>query len=78
MAEPDVMVASGDPIALALDAQWEIVMPNFRLDEREIDDLIRYMESETRRLQRTVAKTAAQPDTGHHDHAGHHGDHGSH
>jgi len=90
MAEPDVMVASGDPVAVALDAQWEIVMPNFRLDDREIDDLITYMESETRRLQKTVNKTAAQTDASHHDHAGHknhaghkdhtghHGDHGSH
>ena len=81
MAEPDVMVATGDPVAVALDAQWEVVMPNFRLDEGEIDDLINYMEHETRRLQKTVASTQGQPDAGHHDHAGHndhHGDHGSH
>ena len=78
MAEPDVMVASGDPVAVALDAQWEIVMPNFRLDDGEIEGLITYMENETRRLQQTVANATDQQDNGHHDHSGHHGNHGNH
>jgi protein SCO1/2 len=51
LAEPDKMIEEGDPIASAMVAQWQVVMPNFRLDEREIDDLVRYMAQETKRLQ---------------------------
>jgi protein SCO1/2 len=53
LAEPDKMLAEGDPIAAALYAQYEIIMPNFRLETGEIEALIDYMASETERLRRS-------------------------
>jgi protein SCO1/2 len=63
LAEPDKMIEEGDPIASAMAAQWQVVMPNFRLDDREIDALVRYMSAETRRLQQRHS-VAAHSDAG--------------
>ena len=71
MAEPDKMVEEGDPIAVAMANAWEVVMPNFSLDAGEIDNLIRYMRSESDRLRQRHASTG-EGGGGHHDHAGHH------
>ena len=78
LAEPDKMIESGDPIAVAMSSAWEVVMPNFRLDPREIDNLIRYMESESERLQQQSQSASADGngDSGHHNHSAHH--HGQH
>ena len=76
LAEPDKMIESGDPIAVAMGSAWEVVMPNFRLDANEIDSLIRYMESESERLRQRYASTDGKAGKGHHDHAAHH--HGKH
>ena len=75
MAEPDKMVESGDPIAVAMSSAWEVVMPNFRLDPNEIDNLIRYIESESDRLRQRYASADGNSEGGHHDHAAHHGNH---
>jgi protein SCO1/2 len=75
MAEPDKMVESGDPIAVAMSNAWEVVMPNFRLDPNEIDNLIRYIESESDRLRQRYASAGSDGKGGHHDHAAHHGNH---
>ena len=72
MAEPDKMVEEGDPIAVAMANAWEVVMPNFSLDAGEIDNLIRYMRSESDRLRQRHASTGEGGGGGHHDHAGHH------
>ena len=74
LAEPDRMIESGDPIAVAMSSAWEVVMPNFRLDPKEIDNLIRFMESESERLEERSA--SADGNGGHHDHSAHH--HGQH
>ncbi|MEM7048171.1 MAG: copper chaperone PCu(A)C [Acidobacteriota bacterium] len=51
IAEPDVMLAERDPIAMGLFAKYdEIPMPNMRLSEVDIEDLLRYVDSETRRV----------------------------
>lgn len=77
LAAPDRMLEEGDPIATAMYRQWRMVMPNFRLDEREITNLINYMAAETRRLQeRTLARQDASAPQDVHDQAGH--DHASH
>lgn len=55
MAEPDKMLAEGDPIASAMYAQYQVIMPNFRLDASEIEELLDYIEQETDRL-RAVSK----------------------
>ena len=53
LAEPDKMLAEGDPIASALYERFKVIMPNFRLDTKEIEALIDYMASETERLRRS-------------------------
>ena len=75
MAEPDKMIESGDPIAVAMSNAWEVVMPNFRLDPNEIDNLIRYMENESDRLQQRYANANGKGAGGRHDHAAHQGHH---
>ena len=72
LAEPDRMIESGDPIAVAMSSAWEVVMPNFRLDAKEIDNLIRYMERESERLQQQYASAEGNGKGGHHDHSAHH------
>jgi protein SCO1/2 len=73
LAEPDRMIESGDPIAVAMSNAWEIVMPNFNLDRNEIDNLIRYMENESKRLRQRYASAEGN---GNNDHSAHH--HGKH
>jgi copper(I)-binding protein/cytochrome oxidase Cu insertion factor (SCO1/SenC/PrrC family) len=49
---PDQMLAEKDPIAMALYKRYgQLAMPNMRLTRRDAEDLLRYMESETRRIQ---------------------------
>jgi protein SCO1/2 len=51
LAEPDQMLAEGDPLALALLAQWNnVAMPNLRLNQLEIEALIAYIEEETQQV----------------------------
>jgi protein SCO1/2 len=76
LTEPDRMIESGDPIAVAMSNAWEVVMPNFRLDSNEIENLIRYMESESERLRQQYASTDGNGNSGNHDHSAHH--HGKH
>ena len=78
LAEPDRMLEEGDPIATALYEQWQVIMPNFRLDEGEIQALIDYMAAETRRVRERymAAREAGVGQGASHDRSGH--DHGSH
>ncbi|MDH5710880.1 MAG: SCO family protein [Gammaproteobacteria bacterium] len=50
LADPKKMLEEKDPIAVALLDQYKIFMPNFQLDDNDIDNLIRYMTEETERL----------------------------
>lgn len=60
--EPDKMLEEKDPLAIALLKQWNnIPMPNLRLNDSEVEELLRYIESESRRLEHL-----------HHHHEGHH------
>ena len=72
LAEPDKMLAEGDPIATQMYEQFQVIMPNFRLDLNEIEALIGYMASETERLQQN---SLASHDHSSHDHNSH--DHGA-
>jgi protein SCO1/2 len=50
IAEPDKMLAEKDPLATALLAEYKNVpMPNMRLSGAEIQDVLTYIEEETRR-----------------------------
>ncbi|HEX2162526.1 MAG TPA: SCO family protein [Thermoanaerobaculia bacterium] len=73
--EPDEMLAEGDPIATALYHQYnEIPMPNLRVSATEAQQILGYIDQETRRIERLRAGKSPH----HHDgHGGHHG-HGGH
>jgi protein SCO1/2 len=50
IAEPDVMLAEGDPIATALFEQYnQVAMPNMRLSEIDVRDLTTFLKSKNRR-----------------------------
>lgn len=51
LAEPDVMLAEKDPIAMELfEAYRRVPMPNMRLAALEVDAVLEYMQDESRRL----------------------------
>lgn len=58
LAEPDAMLREKDPIAVAMDAQFEVTMPNFSLDQTEIESLIAYFDQETERLRLSGAMSS--------------------
>jgi len=61
---PDQVLESGDPIALALFAQWDnVAMPNMRLNQQEATDLLDYIDEETSRITGQAAKLSAQTST---------------
>lgn len=46
--EPDVMIAEKDPIALAMVEQYKgVVMPNFRLTETDVENVIEFIQRES-------------------------------
>ncbi len=50
LKEPDKMLAEKDPLAMSLFSQYKIPMPNMRLTEQDVEDIIGYMAAETERL----------------------------
>ena len=56
LKEPDVMLAEIDPIAMALKEKYQVNMPNFKLSQTEVKNLIQYMENETIRLEKVAEK----------------------
>jgi mono/diheme cytochrome c family protein len=52
LADPEQMLAEKDAIAMQIYSEWgEVLMPNLRLNEVEVDALIEYMDAESRRVQ---------------------------
>ena len=49
LKEPDKMLEEEDPLAISLLNQYKIPMPNMRLTERDINEIIQYMSEETER-----------------------------
>jgi len=65
LKEPDKMLEEGDPTATALFKQYrEIAMPNFRLDDEEVEALIEHMASETLRKSGRLARAESGSDSG--------------
>ena len=61
LQEPDVMLKEEDPLAMALYAQYNNVpMPNVKLSQKQILDLIQYMQAETQRVNRVAEGTPPQ------------------
>jgi len=50
LKEPDKMLAEKDPIAVALFTKYKIPMPNMRLTDKDINEVIDYMESEDKKF----------------------------
>jgi protein SCO1 len=60
--EPDKMLAEKDPLAMALLAEWDNVpMPNLRLTESDVEDLLTYIAEESHRVEHSR-------EGGHHHH----------
>ena len=59
LAEPDRMLAEGDPLALALLAKYNnIAMPNLRLTQVDIEGVLTYIDEQSTRLQEPSKQTA--------------------
>ena len=55
LASPEQMLAEKDPLALRLYSEWgEVLMPNLRLNEIEVEALIEYMDAESRRVEQAA------------------------
>jgi hypothetical protein len=66
------MLARGDPVAVALDADFpDVRMPNLRLGETDAGDVIQYLQSEMDRLDAESAVTDTAME--HHEHGSHDG-----
>jgi protein SCO1/2 len=51
LSDPDKMLEEGDPIALQLYEEYgQLPMPNSRLNQVEVDSLIRFLDDESRRM----------------------------
>jgi protein SCO1/2 len=71
LANPAELLAEGDPLAMQLYAEYdEVLMPNLRLNEVEVDALIEYMAAESRRVKtlEPAGETATAPHDKHHHH----------
>ncbi|MFP8881157.1 MAG: SCO family protein, partial [Myxococcota bacterium] len=68
LANPEKMLAEKDPTVMKLYAEYdELLMPNLRLNEVEVNALIEFMEAESRRVQ-AKAPAARAVAHGHHQH----------
>lgn len=77
LEEPDAMLEEGDPLATALLERYQgIPMPNLRLTDVDVDNLLGYIDEESRRIAAVRAAEAAGDRHAHHGHDGHHGHHG--
>lgn len=73
---PDRLLAQGDAVAVALDAEFPAVrMPNLQLNDIDADDLIHYLSAQTELLGQSQ-EVAEAPDHDHAHHSGH--DHSGH
>ena len=60
LAEPDKVLAEGDPQALALRARYkDMVMPNLRLTPDETRALMAFIEEESQRVEQQRLKLAS-------------------
>ena len=63
LQEPDVMLKEQDPLAMALYTQYnEVPMPNVKLADKQILDLIEYLQAESQRVNARADSTPTQTD----------------
>ena len=58
---PDQMIEERDPIAMALLAKYDLPMPNMRLSEADVKDLLGYLGSESRKVRMQRARERRSP-----------------
>jgi hypothetical protein len=59
LAEPEKMLAEKDPIIMVLYEKYNnVAMPNMRLNKLEVDSLIDYMDTESRRIEKAKKDAA--------------------
>lgn len=69
IAEPDAMLEEGDPVAVAMMAEYnDIPMPNMRLTDKDVAALLGYMDQESRRIRNLRSGKVAR---GHEEHRAH-------
>jgi protein SCO1/2 len=69
IAEPDAMLEEGDPLAVAMMAEYnDIPMPNMRLAEKDVAALLGYIDQESRRIGALRAGKLARSHADHGDH----------
>lgn len=68
--EPDVMLREKDPLAVTLYEQYkQIPMPNLKLRDQDVQDIIDHIEYESARVSKGPSDTPPHPEkTGHHHH----------
>jgi protein SCO1/2 len=73
LKEPDVMLAEKDPLAMSLyEAYNKVAMPNLRMADNDIAEVVRYLEEETDRQQPVTHMAGDDLHAGHAGHEGHH------
>lgn len=61
IAEPDKMLAEKDPLALQLFEQYKgVAMPNMSLNRKEVDSVVEFIETESRRVAASQTGVAAR------------------
>ena len=76
LAAPEKMRASKDPIALELAKQYKVLMPNLALTNKELEDLMAYLDAQSLPPASAAAAAVAANDAkaaadGHHEHHRH-------
>jgi protein SCO1/2 len=73
LKEPDVMLAQKDPLAMSLyEAYNKVAMPNLRMADNDIAEVVRYLQEETDRQQPVTPVAGDDMHAGHEGHEGHH------
>jgi protein SCO1/2 len=79
LAEPNKMRAAKDPIALELARSYKVLMPNLALTNKQLEEVMEYLEAKTVERPKTaeapqavpVAAAVEQPAAAAHDHHNH-------
>lgn len=78
LKNPDQVLAAQDPTATELYAKYQqLVMPNLRLSDEDVEALINYLDSESR-LMKSLEVARSDGQSHHQGHDSEHGEHGEH
>ena len=67
--EPDRMIAEKEPGVMAMVGKYRgLEMPNLKLRDAEVSDIVDFLDAETKRRRASLAKPAAKKNAGAHHH----------